>query len=303
VKKKDGLLRMCVDYCGLNKITIKNRYPLPLISGLLNQLGQAKIYIKIDLRGTYNLVRIKGGDEWKTVFRIRYGHFEYNVMPFGLTNALVIFQHLMNDIFQEFLDDFMVCYFDDILIFSKNEEDHEKYFQMVLQKLHDAGLYAKLEKCVFHQPQVEFLSYIISGEGLSIQTIMEWRKSKTIRDVQCFLGFASFYRLFIQDYSKIATPLTCFTCKDKLEWNAGANQAFQDLKTAFTTVPILIHPDFSKPFFLESDASDYTLETILSQNRNDERLHPVAFHSRKFIAAEIDYEIYDKELLAIVDSF
>jgi hypothetical protein len=180
VKKKSGSLRMCIDYHGLNKIMIKIRYPLPLISGLLDQLGQAKVYINIDLRRAYNLVWIKGGDEWKTKIRTRYGHFEYNIMPFGLVNIFVIFQHLMNEIFQELLNDFVVYYLDDILIFSKNEKDHEKHVRMVVQKLRDAGLYAKLEKCVFHQPQVEFLGYIIVGEGLSmgpkkIQTIMEWR--------------------------------------------------------------------------------------------------------------------------------
>ena len=308
VKKKDGSLRMCVDYRGLNKVTIKNRYPLPLISGLLDQLGQAKIYTKIDLRGAYNLVRIREGDEWKTAFRTRYGHFEYNVMPFGLTNAPAIFQHLMNDIFREFLDDFVVCYLDDILIYSKNEEDHKQHVRLVLEKLRNAGLYAKLEKCVFHQPQVEFLGYIISGEGLSmdpkkIQTVIEWKKPATIRDVQCFLGFANFYRIFIQNYSKIAASLTRLTCKDKLEWSTEADQAFETLKKAFTTAPILTHPDFQKPFFLETDASDFALGAVLSQSSEDGRLHPVAFHSRKFTAAEINYEIHDKELLAIVDSF
>jgi len=202
VKKKDGFLRMCVDYRGLNKVTIKNRYPLPLISGLLDQLGRAKIHTKIDLRGAYNLVRIKEGDEWKMTFRTRYGHFEYNVMPFGLTNALAIFQHLMNDVFREFLDDFVVCYLNDILVFSKNEEEHINHVRLVLEKLRTAGLYAKLEKCVFHQHQVEFLGYIISGEGLSmdpkkIRTVTKWKKPATVRDIQCFLGFANFYRIFI----------------------------------------------------------------------------------------------------------
>jgi hypothetical protein len=145
---------MCVDYHGLHKVTIKNRYPLPLISGLLDQLGQAKIYTKLDLRGAYNLVRIKEGDEWKTAFQTRYEHFEYNVMPFGLTNAPTVFQHLMNDVFREFLDDFVVCYLDDILVFSKNEEEHINHVRLVLEKLRIARLYAKLEKCVFHQPQV-----------------------------------------------------------------------------------------------------------------------------------------------------
>jgi hypothetical protein len=190
-------------------------------------------------------------------------------MPFGLTNAPAIFQHLMNDIFREFLDDFVVCHLDDILIFSKNEKDHEKHVRMVLQKLRDARLYTKLEKCVIYQSQVEFLDYIISGEGHSIepkkiQTIMEWRRLKTVRDIQCFFGFTSFYRIFIQDYSKIAASLTHLSCKDNLEWNAGTDQALKNFKTTFITAPILIHPDFSKPFFLESDASDYALGAVLS---------------------------------------
>jgi hypothetical protein len=185
VKKKDGSLRMYVDYCGLNKIIIKNRYPLPFIFGLLDQLDQAKIYTKIDLQRAYNLVWIKGSDEWKTMFRTRYGHFKYNVMPFGITNAPIIFQHLMNDIIREFLNNFVVCYIDDILIYSKNEKDYGKYVRMVLQKLCDAKLYAKLEKYVFHQPQVEVLGYIISGESFSIdpkkiQTFIEWKKPKTV---------------------------------------------------------------------------------------------------------------------------
>ena len=188
VKKKDGSLRMCVDYRGLNKVTIKNRYPLPLISRLLNQLGQTKIYTKIDLRGAYNLVRIKEGDEWKTAFRTRYGHFEYLLMPFGLTNAPTIFQHLMKDIFQEFLNNFVVCYLDDILIYSKDINQHEEHVRLVLDKLRSAELYAKLEKYNFHQSQMEFFGYIISCDGISmdqkkIQAVLGWATPKTVRDV------------------------------------------------------------------------------------------------------------------------
>jgi len=177
-----------------------------------------------------------------------------------------------------------------------------------MEKLRTAGLYAKLEKCVFHQPQVEFLGYIISGEGLSmdpkkIQTVTEWKKPAIVRDVQCFLGFANFYRIFIQNYSKIAAPLTRLTRKDKLEWNVEADQAFETLKKAFTTAPILTHPDFQKPFFLETDAFDFALGVILSQPDKDRRFHPIAFHSRKFTTAEINYEIHGKELLAIINSF
>jgi hypothetical protein len=308
VKKKDGSLRMCVDYRGLNKVTKKNRYPLPLISGLLEQLGRARIFTKIDLRGAYNLVRIKEGDEWKTAFRTRYGHFEYNVMPFGLTNAPAVFQHMMNDIFREHLDDFVVIYLDDILIFSKNEEDHEKHVRIVLEKLRERGLYAKLEKCLFHQTEMEFLGFIATTEGLKmdpkkVEAIMSWEAPKTVRDVQCFLGFANFYRIFIKNYSQVAAPLTRLTCKDKLEWGPQAEKAFQTLKMAFTTAPILVHPDFAKAFYLETDASDFALGAVLSQMGGDGKLHPVAFYSRKFSAAEINYEIHDKELLAIVDSF
>jgi hypothetical protein len=175
----------------------------------------------------------------------------------------------MNDVFREFLDDFVVCNLDDILVFSKNEEEHINHVRLVLEKLRTAGLYAKLEKCVFHQPQVEFLGYIISGEGLSmdpkkIRTVTEWKKPATVRDVQCFLDFANFYRIFIRNYSKIATPLTRLTRKHKLEWNAEAYQAFETLKKAFTTAPILTHPDFQNLFFLETDAFDFALGAILS---------------------------------------
>ena len=169
---------------------------------------------------------------------------------------------------------------------------------MVLQKLCDARFYAKLENCISHQPQVEFLDYTISGEGLSmdpkkIQTIIEWRKPKSIRDVQCFIGFVNLYWYFIQDYTKIAIPLTHLTCKNKLKWNSGANQAFQDFKTAFTMAPILIHLEFSNSFFFEGDAFDYALGMVLSQNEEDEQLHLVAFHSQNFTDVEINYEIHD----------
>ena len=253
-------------------------------------------------------MRVKEGDEWKTAFQTKYGHFEYLVMPFGLTNAPTIFQHLMNDIFREFLDNFVVCYLDDILICSKDIKQHEEHVRLVLDKLCSADLYAKLKKCNFHQSQVEFLGYIVSCDGISmdqkkIQAFLGWAIPKTVRDVQCFFGFANFYQIFIKNYSKIAAPLTWLTCKDKLDWNSDAEKAFQLLKTAFTTAPVLVHPDFSKPFFMETDASNFALGAVLSQLGDGEKLHPVAFHSRKFSAAEINYEIYDKELLAIVDSF
>ncbi len=217
-----------MDYCGLNKITKKNRYPLPLISGLLDRLCTGKIFTKLDLHGAYNLLRIRPGDEWKTTFRTCYGHFEYTVMPFGLTNAPAVFQHLMNDIFRDYMDEFVVVYLDDILIFSKDQEIHDKHVRLVLATLREHGLYAKLEKCEFDKSSVAFLGYVISLVGIfmdksKVETIQCWATPYSVKDVQRFLGFANFYRRFIKGYSKIATPLITLTCKDKpFSWNPTA---------------------------------------------------------------------------------
>ncbi len=187
VNFKNMVICECVDYCGLNRLTIKNWYPLPLISRLLNQLNHAKVYTKIDLHGAYNFIHIREGNEWKVVFRTRYGHFEYVVMPFHLTNALVIFPHLMNNVFHEYLDDFMVCYINDIFIFSKNMEDHEHHVRhacLVLEKLWEVELYAKLEKCEFHQFKVEFLGYVIFGDGIRMDPCKVQN--------HCWLGYSNF---------------------------------------------------------------------------------------------------------------
>jgi len=295
VKKKDGSLRLCVDYRGLNKITKKNRYPLPLISGLLDRLCTRKIFTKLDLRGAYNLLRIHLGDEWKIAFRTRYGHFEYTVMPFGLTNAPTVFQHLMNDIFWEYMDECVVVYLDDILIFSKNQEDHDKHVRLVLATLREHGLYAKLEKCEFDKSSVAFLGYVISLDGIfmdksKVETIQCWATPSSVKDVQCFLGFANFYHRFIKGYSKITPPLIALTCKDKpFSWNPMTQVAFDTLKMAFTSTPVLIHPDPAKPFIVETNALDFALGAILFQFGIDGLLHPVAFYSRKLTSAEINY--------------
>ncbi len=309
VKKKDGSLRLCVDYCGLNKITKKNQYPLPLISSLLIRLCTGKIFTKLDLRGAYNLLRIRPGDEWKTAFCTRYSHFEYMVMPFGLTNAPAVFQHLMNDIFREYMDEFVVVYIDDILIFSKNQDGHDKHVRLVLVMLREHGLYAKLEKCEFDKSSVAFLSYVISPDGIfmdksKVETIQCWATPSSVKDVQCFLGFANFYLRFIKGYSKITTPLTTLTCKDKpFSWNPTAQAAFDILKMAFTSAPVSIHFDLAKPFIVETDASDFALGAILSQFGIDGLLHPITFYSRKLTSAEINYQVYNKELMAIITTF
>jgi hypothetical protein len=198
VKKKDGSLRLCVDFCSLNKISKKDRYPLPLISDLLDTPRKANVYSKIDLRHAYHLVRIAEGDEWKTAFRTRYGSFEWNVMPFGLTNALAAFQRFMNNIFRDMVDVCVIIYLDNILIFSDDLSQHEEHVKEVLRRLRQHGLYARADKCEFHSDQVEYLGYILSPDGLTmaqdkVQAIQDWPEPKKIKDIQSFLGFANFY--------------------------------------------------------------------------------------------------------------
>jgi transposase InsO family protein len=309
IKKKDGSLRLCVDYRGLNKITIKDRTPLPLIGESIDRLRKARVFTKIDLRGAYNLVRIKEGDEWKTAFRTRYGHFETLVMPFGLTNAPATFQRFMYDVFRDLLDNFVVIYLDDILVYSDNPDRHGDHVRQVLERLRQHKLYAKAEKCEFDKDRCEFLGYIISESGVhmdnnKIKAVLEWPQPTTIRQLQAFLGFANFYRRFISRFSRICAPMTRLLKKDTpFKFGPDQQQAFDTLKDAFRSAPVLGHFDPTKPIHLETDASDFAIAGILSQTGDDGFLHPIAFHSRKMVPAECNYEIYDKELLAIVDSF
>jgi len=310
-KKKDGTLRICVDYRGLNKLTIKNRYPLPLIGELLERMNNAKYFTKFDVRDGYNRLRMAPGEEWKTAFRCRYGLFEYTVMPFGLCNAPGTFQHYMNDVFRDFLDDFLVVYLDDMLIYSRDQKEHKAHVRKVLERLREAGLFLKPSKCQFHVQEVEFLGFVIGEKGVSmdpskVDSITSWPTPKSPHDVRMFLGLANFYRRFIRDFSKMAAPLTRLLKKESLMgkfiWDGSSQRAFDQLRRAFTTAPVLQHFDETKPAILEADASDLALGAVVSQYGEDGLLHPVAYHSRKFGPAELNYEIYDKELLAIVDS-
>jgi hypothetical protein len=309
VKKKDGSLRLCVDYRGLNKVTTPNRCPLPLISETFDQLGKAKYFTKLDMRGAYNLLRIAKGDEWKTAFRCRYGHFEYQVMPFGLMNAPGSFQAFVNDTLRDYLDDFVVVYLDDILIYSDTLEEHTEHVKKVLQKLEAAGISLKLEKCAFDKQKIDFLGFVISTDGISmdpakVAAIQEWATPKSAFDIQVFLGLANFYRRFVQNYSKIAVPLTALLKKNaKFIWSDAAQASFDELKSRLMSGPILRHFDPTKACVIEADASDYALGAVCSQYDDAGLLHPVAFYSRKLLPAEMNYQIYDKELLAIVCAF
>jgi len=223
VKKKDGSLRLCIDFRGLNKITKKDRYPLPQISDLLDSPSCAKIYSKINLRHVYHLVQIALGDEWKTAFRTRYGSYEWLVMPFGLTDTPAAFQCFVNTIFADMLDVCIVVYLNNILIYSRDMESHQQHIWEVLRCLWLHGLFAKLEKCEFHSDSVEYLGYCFSPDGLTmspdkIQTISNWPEPQKVKDIQSFLGFTNFNRQFIFNYSDIVVPLTWLTQKDA-PWN------------------------------------------------------------------------------------
>ncbi|MBW0569456.1 hypothetical protein O181_109171 [Austropuccinia psidii MF-1] len=300
VKKKDGGLCLCVDYHKLNAVTRKNRYSVPPMNQFLTVFNSSIIFSKIDLHGAYNLLRIKEGDEHLTAFRTKYSSY-----AFGLTNAPASFQNLLNDIFADFLDIFVVAYLDDIMVFSSSEEEHVKHVSSVLQRLRDNNLFAKASKCVFHASSVEYLGYAVSSDGLKmdsskLQHILNWPQPKNIKASQSFLGFANFYRCFIKNYPKTITSLTSLLKKDSpFIFNEEALSQFQILKEAFTTAPIFSHFNPSLPTIVETDASDYALGTVLSQV-NDSGKHLIAFDSCKILPDDLNYEIHDKELLGIV---
>jgi hypothetical protein len=240
VHKKDGTLRMCVDYRSLNKATVKNRYPLPRIDDLFDCLSGAKVFSKIDLRSGYYQIRIAEGDKEKTVCCTRYGSYEFLVMPFGLTNAPATFCTLMNDIFREWLDDFVVIYIDDILIYSGSLEEHAEHLCKVFQRLRENKLYTKLEKCEFKVTEVDFLRHKITQEGLKmddhkVKVILEWEPPKSVPVLKSFLGLAFYYRKFIKNFVKITAPLTNLLKKSAMtyEWEGTCDEAFETLKGIF----------------------------------------------------------------------
>lgn len=305
VHKKEGTLRLCVDYRALNKLTIKNRYPLPRIEDLMDRLAGSKWFSKIDLYSGYHQIRIKESDISKTAFRTRYGHYEFLVLPFGLTNAPATFMTLMNDIFREVLDKFVVVYLDDILIYSKSREEHCQHLQHVLTTLRKYQLYAKLTKCELFQNKVEYLGHYLSDQGIhvddrKIQTIQNWPEPRNLTELRSFLGLASYYRKFVKDFSTIASPLTALLHKTKpYQWELSQQRALETLKNKLTTAPVLLLPDPAKSFTVTTDASDFAIGAVLSQDQGKGE-QPIAYESRKMNAAELNYPVHEKELLAIV---
>ncbi|KAL0200738.1 hypothetical protein M9458_003925, partial [Cirrhinus mrigala] len=306
VKKKDGGLRPCVDYRGLNQITIKNRHPLPLTNTALDALSGARFFTKLDLRSAYNLVRIREGDEWKTAFITPTGHYETLVMPFGLCNSPSVFQQFINDVLRDMLGRWCYAYLDDILVYSKTLEEHTQHVRAVLRRLLAHQLYCKLEKCAFHQHTTTFLGFVISSQGVAmdpqkLEAVRSWPLPTSLKQLQRFLGFANFYRRFIQGFSATAAPLTALTkpSRGDFQLTPEAIQAFKKLCHLFTTAPVLIHPNPAKPFVVEVDASDVGVGAVLSQRGPDEKLHPCSFFSRKFNPTQQRYGVGDRELLAI----
>jgi len=288
-KPKGRGLQLHVDYRALNRITVPNRYSLPLMQELQDRVQEAQWFTKMDLKNGFNLIHIREGDEWKTAFQTRYGLYKFQVMPFGLTNVPSTFQDMMNHVFSDLIDLGLLAYMEDILIYAKTLEEHDQMVHEVLTRLQVNGLAASPEKCIWQAQEVEFLGYPIGRNGIAmsqdkVEAVLSWKTPSSLMEVQSFLGFANFYRPFIKDYSRVARPLTELTKKKKKnwEWNEKAGEAFQELKQRFTTAFILSQVDTQKPVILETDASDFAIGAVLFQRDEEARLHPVAFHSRKF---------------------
>ena len=308
VSKKDGGLRPCIDYRGLNSITTKNRYPLPLMNSAFERLQGASFFMKLDLRNAYNLIRIHLGDEWKTAFNTHDGHYEYLVMPFGLANAPSVFQAFVNDVLREKLERFVFVYLDDISIFSSTLTEHKDHVRQVLQALLDAKPFVKAEKCLFHVKTVTFLGFIVS-EGMvhmdpnKVTAVLKWRVPQSVKEVQRFLGFANFYCRFIWNFNAVAAPIIASTKKEqssRFAWNSEADKAFEELKKRSISKPVLVNSDLSLPFVIEVDASEVGVGAILSKrSQHDNSLHPCVYFSRSLPPDEKNYDVGDRELLAI----
>ena len=272
VKKKDGSLRLCIDYRQLNRATIRNQYPLPHTDELFDQLHGSRVYYEIDLRSGYHQLRVRENDVSKTAFRTRYAHYEFLVMPFRLTNAPAAFMDLMNRVFSTYLDKFVIIFIDDILVYSGNPEEHAKHLQTEFQILRERQLYAKFSKCQFLLDKVAFLGHVISAEGISvdpqkIEAIVNWKPPTNVFEVRSFLGLASYYRKFVQRFSKIATPLTNLLKKDqKLEWSDTCQHNFEELRKRLTTAPVLALQSRKDGYVVYSDASRQGLGCVLMQN-------------------------------------
>lgn len=255
----------------MNSITIRNSYPIPRLADLVESFRGAVIFTRLDLRSAYNLVRVKEGHEYLTAFRTPIGHFEYLVMPFGLGNAPSVFQRFIQDVLSDCIGSYVQVYLDDVIIYSTSLNEHIKHVRTVLKLLIDNSLYVKMEKCDFHVKETKFLGFVVSTEGLSmdndkLKSILDWPVPKNIKELQRFLGLCNSYRKFINNFSTIIEPLRTILKKNTdFIWDIRTDDAFNELKNAFTNNEVLIYPDPEKEFTVETDVNDFAVGCILSQ--------------------------------------
>ncbi|GBG85385.1 hypothetical protein CBR_g40027 [Chara braunii] len=302
--KKGGTLRMCIDYRGLNAITVKNAELLPRIDDLLDRVQGCKYYSKIDLKSGYHQIAIRPEDQHKTAFQTRYGLYEFVVMPFGLCNAPGTFQHAMNRIFHDHLDKFVVAYLDDILIFSKSAKEHAQHVETVLSLLRQHKYKVNLEKCEFGRTKILYLGHEVSAEGIrpedaKVATIRDWPRPQTVTEVTSFLGMCGYYRNFVKNYSTVASPLTDLSRLDTLwDWSDECEGAFKRLKHALMNHEVLMVPDPQKPFIVTTDASQYGIGAVLAQ-QDGKKLRPIEHMSKKMPSKKLAKSTYERELYAL----
>lgn len=302
VKKQDGSWRFCVDYRALNAATVKDKFPIPIVEELLDELHGAKYFTKLDLRSGYHQVRVHPEDVHKTAFRTHHGHFEFLVMPFGLSNAPSTFQALMNSVLKPFLRKCVLVFFDDILIYSSSYTEHLQQLKAVLSALRDNQLFVKKSKCSFAAQSVSYLGHAISETGVAMDTdkikaVADWPQPCSARGLMGFLGLAGYYRRFIKNFGSIAFPLTQLLRKDNFHWDDKATSAFTQIKSALTAAPVLQLPDFEQSFVVECDASGSGFGAVLHQGQG-----PLAFYSRPFAARHMKVAAYERELIGLVQA-
>lgn len=299
-KKEDGSSRFCVDFRCLNNVTVKNKFPLPVVDELLDELAGTKFFSKLDLHASYHQIRMRPEDEAKTAFKTHHGHFHFQVMPFGLCNAPATFQCVMNSTFAPFLRKSVIVFLDDILVYSPSWTDHLLHLRQVLQTLRDNHLFAKISKFSFGLSSIHYLGHIISNQGVTTDpdktlVMQQWPIPKNATELRGFLGLTGCYQKFVKRYGIICKPLTTLFTKQGFVWTEEAILAFQELENAMASTPVLALPNFDLPFVVETNACATGVGAVLMQNG-----HPIAYMSKALGVVNLKLSIYEKEFLAVI---